>query len=128
MESDTPRTDAEEVVYCEDEMCVPSSFSRQLERELAAAIKQRDEAQRDAERYRWLKSRGCYWVEIQSQPHGEYIFKGIGNARMDEGIDYEIAALRKENTKTDINEVDINEVDITEANINNQSFRERKLD
>lgn len=99
-----------------------------LSTELAAMRQQRDEAQRDAERYRWLKSRGCYWVEIQSQPHGEYIFKGIGNARMDEGIDYEIAALRKENTKTDINEVDINEVDITEANINNQSFRERKLD
>lgn len=43
MQSDTPRTDAEEVVCCEDEMCVPSSFSRQLERELAAAWMVKDD-------------------------------------------------------------------------------------
>ena len=101
MESDTPRTDAEEVVYCEDEMCVPSSFSRQLERELAAAkdelvskadelaaaIKQRDEAQRDAQRYRWLKSKGCDWVTIYRHGSGDEIFDGKGDAKMDERID-----------------------------------------
>lgn len=38
-------------------------------------------------------------------------------------LERELTTMRKENTKTDINEVDINE-----ANINNQSFRERKLD
>jgi multidrug resistance efflux pump len=61
---------------------------------------QRDEAQRDAERYRWLKSAGCYWVEIQSQPHGDYIFKGqaahsLGGS-IDNAIDAMLAAMRKQ--------------------------------
>ena len=61
---------------------------------------QRDEARLDAERYRWLKSGGCYWVEIQSQPHGDYIFKGqaarsIGGS-IDNAIDAMLAAMRKE--------------------------------
>jgi hypothetical protein len=71
-----------------------------LRAELAAAIKQRDEARLDAERYRWLKSDQCYWVEIQSQPHGDYIFKGqaarsIGGS-IDNAIDAMLAAMRKE--------------------------------
>ena len=33
-----------------------------LRAELAAMRQQRDEARLDAERYRWLKSGGCYWV------------------------------------------------------------------
>jgi multidrug resistance efflux pump len=73
---------------------------KRLRAELADAIKQRDEAQRDAERYRWLKSAGCYWVEIQSQPHGDYIFKGqaahsLGGS-IDNAIDAMLAAMRKE--------------------------------
>jgi multidrug resistance efflux pump len=61
---------------------------------------QRDEARLDAERYRWLKSGGCYWVEIQSQPHGDYIFKGqaarsIGGS-IDNAIDAMLAAMRME--------------------------------
>jgi hypothetical protein len=71
-----------------------------LRAELAAMEKQRDEARLDAERYRWLKSGGCYWVEIQSQPHGDYIFKGqaarsIGGS-IDNAIDAMLAAMRKE--------------------------------
>ena len=58
MESDTPRTDANELVardtpalglvvfVDEDERVVDAKFARELERELAAAIKQRDEARR----------------------------------------------------------------------------------
>jgi multidrug resistance efflux pump len=64
--------------------------------ELAAAQKQRDEALRDAERYRWLKSDRCDWVEIRSKPSGYLIFQGrhghaflhhSGNAEMDDVID-----------------------------------------
>jgi hypothetical protein len=70
-----------------------------LRAELAAAIKQRDEARRDAERYRWLKSNGCYWVEIQSQPHGDYIFKGQAcysfRGSIDAAIDAMLAEMRK---------------------------------
>ena len=69
---------------------VPVLFARTLERELNAAnaenahlradlaqrTAERDEAQKDAQRYRWLHSKGCYWIEIQSQPHGDYIFRG----------------------------------------------------
>jgi hypothetical protein len=98
--SDTPRTDADEwrtsVGY---HRVVDVEVARELERELAAAIKQRDEAQRDAERYRWLKSAGCYWVEIQSQPHGDYIFKGqaahsLGGS-IDNAIDRAIATQKE---------------------------------
>ena len=42
--TDTPRTDAESPNL----WVVPAEFAKQLERELAAAIKQRDEARRDA--------------------------------------------------------------------------------
>ena len=42
MESDTPRTDAESPHL----WVVPAEFAKQLERELAAAIKERDEARR----------------------------------------------------------------------------------
>ena len=72
-----------------------------LRAELADAIKQRDEARRDAERYRWLKSDRCYWVEIRSQPSGDLIFQGqhghafwhySGKAEMDDVID---SAMRK---------------------------------
>jgi hypothetical protein len=57
-------------------------------------LEQRDA---DARRYRWLKSAGCYWVEIQSQPSGDYIFQGhayhdrVGNRHMDDAIDKVIA-------------------------------------
>ena len=68
--------------------------------ELADATKQRDEARLDAERYRWLKSPGCYWVEIQSQPSGDYIFKGqaarSSGESIDNAIDAMLAAMRKE--------------------------------
>ena len=43
MESDTPRTDA---LVDEGGMPYDADFARELERELAAAIKQRDEARR----------------------------------------------------------------------------------
>jgi hypothetical protein len=71
-----------------------------VRRELAAAQKQRDEAVRDAERYKWLKSGKCYWVEIQSQPDGDYIFMGqpahsLGGC-IDNSIDAMLAAMRKE--------------------------------
>ena len=73
---------------------------KQLRADLAAAIKERDDARLDAERYRWLKSPGCYWVEIQSQPSGDYIFKGqaarsIGGS-IDAAIDAMLAATAKE--------------------------------
>jgi hypothetical protein len=46
--SDTPRTDAAETKHEFDaDRWVKSDFARELERELAAAIKQRDEARRD---------------------------------------------------------------------------------
>jgi hypothetical protein len=117
MESDTPRTDVKELVardtqalglvvfVDEDERVVDAKFARELERELAAMEVQRDEARRDAERYRWLKSPGCYWVEIQSEPSGNLIFQGRrghafyhhqGTAEMDDVIDSCIAAMRKE--------------------------------
>jgi hypothetical protein len=72
-----------------------------LRAELAAMQKNRDEADADAQRYRWLKSDRCYWVEIQSQPSGDLIFQGrhghaflhhSGNAEMDDVID---SAMRK---------------------------------
>jgi hypothetical protein len=55
MESDTPRTDAKDWMWTpawahpgqplvEEERVVDAAFARELERELAAAIKQRDEA------------------------------------------------------------------------------------
>jgi hypothetical protein len=44
MESDTPRTDAEDWENLDGGRDVDAAFARQLERELAAAIKQRDEA------------------------------------------------------------------------------------
>ena len=64
-----------------------------------AMRQQRDEARRDAERYRWLKSGGCYWVEIQSQPSGDYIFRGqaarsIGGS-IDNAIDAVLAAQKQ---------------------------------
>ena len=47
MESDTPRTDAENWIRDMGfEKWVSIDFARELERELAAAIKQRDEARR----------------------------------------------------------------------------------
>jgi multidrug resistance efflux pump len=72
---------------------------KRLRAELTAMREQRDEAQRDAERYRWLKSAGCYWVEIQSQPHGDYIFKGqaahsLGGS-IDNAIDRAIATQKE---------------------------------
>ena len=69
--------------------------------QLAEMQKQRDEARRDAERYRWLKSDRCYWVAIHSQPSGDLIFQGrhghaflhhSGKAEMDDVID---SAMRK---------------------------------
>jgi hypothetical protein len=48
MESDTPRTNEEAWTPVDfDEPVVFAAFARQLERELAAAIKQRDEARRE---------------------------------------------------------------------------------
>ena len=79
----------------------PLEIVERLRAELAAAIKQRDEAVRDAERYRWLKSDRCNWVEIRSQPSGYLIFQGrhgnaflhhSGKAKMDDVID---SAMRK---------------------------------
>lgn len=110
MQSDTPRTDAKDWMWSpacarpgepliEEERVVDAKFARELERELAAAIKQRDEAVRDAERYRWMKSAGCDWVEIRSRPGGYLIFQGRhghaflhhgGNAEMDDVIDSEM--------------------------------------
>lgn len=98
MESDTPRTDA---LVDEGGMPYDADFARQLERELAAAkaelvrnadelaaaIKQRDEAQRDAQRYRWLKSKGCDWITIYRHPGGDEFFDGKADERMDERID-----------------------------------------
>ncbi len=61
--SDTPRTDAEEIwanpttTGDDSFQCVPSSFARQLEEELTAALSRAEEAERDAERYRWLRDR-----------------------------------------------------------------------
>ena len=46
MESDTPRTDAEDWENLDGGRDVDAKFARQLERELAAAIKQREEARR----------------------------------------------------------------------------------
>ena len=66
-----------------------------LELELADAIKQRDEARLDAERYKWLKSAACYWVGIQSQPSGDYIFHGRGSCVMDAAIDAAIATQKE---------------------------------
>jgi hypothetical protein len=107
MESDTPRTDAN-VINVDYETREPDGepsqvieevvlvdFARELERELAAAIKQRDEARRDAERYRWLKSDRCYWVEIQSQPSGDWVFCGRGSRVMDAAIDAAIATQKE---------------------------------
>ena len=88
MESDTPRTDAENYIYDIGlARWVSIEFARQLERELAAAIKERDEAQRDAERYRWLKSKGCDWITIYRHPGGDEFFDGKADERMDERID-----------------------------------------
>ena len=76
-------------------------INREQITELAAMREQRDEARRDAERYRWLKSPGCYRVEIQSQPRGDYIFQGqarhdsIRNCEMDDAIDRVIATQKE---------------------------------
>ena len=118
MESDTPRTDDEfsdaikqldlraELAEMSKKLAearglyLQRNYHReQLERELAAAkaeLAAAKEAQRDADRYRWLKSGGCYWVEIQSQPSGDYIFRGqaarsIGGS-IDNAIDAVLAA------------------------------------
>jgi multidrug resistance efflux pump len=69
---------------------------RWLEAELTQRTAERDEAQKDAQRYRWLHSKGCYWIEIQSQPHGDYIFRGqawadLKYAGIDAAIDAVIA-------------------------------------
>jgi hypothetical protein len=32
-------------------------------------------AKKDSERLDWLESDGCYWVEICSEPHGDYVFR-----------------------------------------------------
>ena len=82
-------------------MSEPVSNADELEQEIKllraelAALKARDEAVRDAERYRWLKSDRCYWIEIQSQPHGDYIFRGqeadLKYAGLDAAIDAVIA-------------------------------------
>lgn len=46
--SDTPRTDAEDCVdWTPGVSLVPSDFARELERELASAIEERDQAQDD---------------------------------------------------------------------------------
>jgi hypothetical protein len=63
--------------------------------ELDAAQKQRDEALRDAERYRWLKSDRCDWVDIQSQPSGDWVFCGHGSHVMDAAIDAAIATQKE---------------------------------
>jgi hypothetical protein len=68
---------------------------KRLRAELAAAIKERDEARLDTERYRWLKSAGCYWVGVQSQPSGDYIFHGRGSGVMDAAIDRAIATQKE---------------------------------
>ena len=72
MESDTPRTDAN-VINVDYETREPDGepsqvieevvlvdFARELERELAAAIKQRDEARREA--CLWSHPKGIVWT------------------------------------------------------------------
>ncbi len=54
-----------------------------LRAKLAAA----KDAQRDAERYRWLKSAGCQWITIYRHPSGDECFDGKGDSRLDERID-----------------------------------------
>lgn len=55
--SDTPRTDQATFTtdYVPDTPWVLASFARKLERELSAALKAREKAERDAQRYRWLR-------------------------------------------------------------------------
>lgn len=39
------------------------------------------EDRRDAERLDWLEDIGrCYWVTVQTRPHGGYLFSGQGPA------------------------------------------------
>ena len=78
MESDTPRTDLNEwvarvdaedpslglIVF--DERVVDAKFARELERELAAAIKQRDEARRE-----WCYMESCRRCEYAIEPSDE---------------------------------------------------------
>ena len=109
--SDTPRVDAEALwaealwadAICSDEQfqCVPVDFARTLERELAeaqaeverrfgiggeliAARRERDEARKDAERYRWLKE-----CTNEQFAYLEKEWCGLDNA-----IDYLMAAER----------------------------------
>ena len=58
--NDTPRTDvAEWRTNFANERVVHADFARQLERELAAAIKQRDEARRES--CLWSLPKGVAW-------------------------------------------------------------------
>ena len=46
----------------------------------------------DAARYRWLRDpHKCYWISVQSQPHGEEVFDGGGGSCSD-GLDAAIDA------------------------------------
>ena len=95
-----------------DECVVSAYFARQLERELAAAIKQRDEARenlRDA----------CEEIAMRVNSHSML--------STNQTAEY-IAVERGWDCFNQITETGITETDINEANINNQSFRERKLD
>ena len=85
--SDTPRTDANYVCHYGDGLgqWVPREFACDLERELAAA-------QKDAERYRYLKS-------VMTVPHAMQSWLKFNNFNPDTpnmGIDESIDAAMKE--------------------------------
>ncbi len=60
-------------------------------------VAERDALRADAERYRWLCSPAVYWVSIQTEPHGTFIYSGPSTAiraRLDADIDTAIDAAR----------------------------------
>jgi multidrug resistance efflux pump len=87
--------------------------------EVAALKAERDEARKDAQRYRWLQSKGCYWIEIQSQPHGDYIFRGqeagLNSVGLDAAIDA-VIALQKQGGAMSVDQQTILRADLAMAN------------
>lgn len=90
-ETPTPRTDAE-LGYTPDGEYVPADFARTLERELAQARAELRAAQRDAERYRWLRSAGWFDDAIMEREHMNELFPET----IDRAIDAAMSAGRGE--------------------------------
>ncbi len=65
-QSDTPRTDAAAQFVSHFGWQVHADFARALERELATATRERDEAQAEVER---LRSAFVHWLDLRDKVH-----------------------------------------------------------